>query len=92
MRNCDILDVHYLGEANAHGIGTDTYACSFSKMITSWREIWNQRTNGITDVQFPFGFVQVNMKENHEKYIHTSIAFYSYQQLQTQVNSSVLNQ
>jgi sialate O-acetylesterase len=47
-----------LGEANAV-YNTDKYACSLAKMIDSWREIWNERTNGITDIQFPFGVVQV---------------------------------
>jgi hypothetical protein len=28
-------------------------------MIEYWRQTWNQRTNGNTDIQFPFGFVQV---------------------------------
>jgi hypothetical protein len=36
------------------------YTCLFSNMIQSWRQTWNERTNGITDIQFPFGFVQVN--------------------------------
>jgi hypothetical protein len=49
----------YLGESNA-GYNADKYACTFAKMIGAWRQTWNQRTNGITDVQFPFGFVQVN--------------------------------
>jgi len=48
------------GEGNGAGSTDDTYACSFAKMIGTWREIWNQRTNGITDLEFPFGFVQVN--------------------------------
>jgi len=30
-------------------------------MIEYWRQIWNQRTNGNTDLQFPFGFVQVRL-------------------------------
>jgi hypothetical protein len=30
-------------------------------MIERWREVWNKRTNGQTDIQFPFGFVQVNI-------------------------------
>jgi hypothetical protein len=47
----------FIGEANA---GNPTYACKFAKMIQYWRQIWNQRTNGITDIQFPFGFVQVS--------------------------------
>ena len=37
----------------------DRYACAFARMIIRWREIWNERTNGTTDKQFPFGFVQV---------------------------------
>ena len=49
-----------LGEANA-GYNTDKYACTFAKMIQSWRETWNTRTTGITDMQFPFGFVQVDL-------------------------------
>jgi hypothetical protein len=47
------------GEAN-RDYNTNKYACSFSKMIQYWRQIWNQRTNGITDIQFPLGFVQVS--------------------------------
>ena len=35
------------GEAN-RDYNTDKYACSFSKMIYYWRQIWNQRTNGIS--------------------------------------------
>jgi hypothetical protein len=58
----DILDFIYIGESN---IGTSKYACYFSKMIQYWRQIWNQRTNGITDVEFPFGFVQVSFTRNY---------------------------
>lgn len=47
------------GEANA-GYNTDKYACTFAKMIEAWRDTWSSRTNGITDPQFPFGFVQVS--------------------------------
>jgi hypothetical protein len=38
----------------------EKYACSFSKMIYYWRQIWHARTNGTTDIEFPFGFVQVS--------------------------------
>ncbi len=55
----EILDLIPVGEQNFH-YNRDKYACSFSKLITYWREIWNERTNGITDIQFPFGFVQVS--------------------------------
>jgi len=50
------LAFFYIGEANA---GNPKYACYFSQMIQSWRQIWNQRSNGITNIEFPFGFVQV---------------------------------
>jgi sialate O-acetylesterase len=53
----DILDFIYIGESNA---GDPTYACKFAKMIQYWRYTWNERTKGSTDIQFPFGFVQVN--------------------------------
>ena len=53
----DNLNLTHIGEANA---GNPTYACKFAKMIQYWRQIWNERTNGITDIQFPFGFVQVS--------------------------------
>ena len=53
----DIFNFIHIGEANA---GNPTYACKFAKMIQYWRQTWNERTNGITDIQFPFGFVQVS--------------------------------
>jgi hypothetical protein len=49
----------HVGEQNFH-YNRDKYACSFSKLISYWRQIWNERTNGITNLQFPFGFVQVS--------------------------------
>jgi hypothetical protein len=58
----DILDFTHAGEADA---GNPHYACNFAKMIQYWRQIWNERTNGITDIQFPFGFVQVNFTRAH---------------------------
>jgi hypothetical protein len=54
----DILQLIHLGETNRE-YNRDKYACSFSKLIEHWRQTWNERTNGITDIQFPFGFVQV---------------------------------
>ncbi len=47
-----------LGENNS-GYNRDKYNCTFPKMIESWRAIWYNRTNSITDPTFPFGFVQV---------------------------------
>ncbi len=58
----DFRDFTNEGEANA---GSHTYACNFAKMIQYWRQIWNERTNGITDIQFPFGFVQVSLIRVH---------------------------
>ncbi len=58
----DIFNLIYVGEANA---GNPTYACKFAKMIQYWRQIWNERTNDITDIQFPFGFVQVSFTRTH---------------------------
>jgi hypothetical protein len=52
-----VFDFVHVGESNA---GDPAYACKFAKMIQYWRQIWNERTNGITDIQFPFGFVQVS--------------------------------
>jgi hypothetical protein len=53
----------FLGEQNTL-YNTDKYACSFSKLIQYWRQVWNERTNGITDIRFPFGFVQVSFTQN----------------------------
>ena len=60
-----------IGETNTNGYNTDKYACSFSKMIYYWRQIWNQRSHGITDIQFPFGFVQVSFNQEYGQYIYT---------------------
>jgi hypothetical protein len=59
----DMLHFILVGEAN-HIYNTDKYACSFSKLIQYWRQTWNERTNGITDAQLPFGFVQVSFAKN----------------------------
>ncbi|CAF4249820.1 unnamed protein product, partial [Adineta steineri] len=53
----------YQGESNA-GYNRDKYICTFSKMITYWRQVWNTRTNGITNINFPFGFVQLSTNRN----------------------------
>ncbi len=67
----DILDFIYAGEANDRGNYSVLYACSFAKMIHYWRQIWNGRTNGTTDIQFPFGFVQVSFSQSQQECIHT---------------------
>ncbi|CAF1353898.1 unnamed protein product [Rotaria sp. Silwood1] len=55
--------IWYQGEANA-GYNTDKYACTFSKMIQYWRQTWNDRTGDLTDLDFPFGFVQLSTWTN----------------------------
>jgi len=51
--------IWYQGEANAI-YNTDKYVCTFTKLIQYWRQIWHNRTNSNTDLEFPFGFVQVD--------------------------------
>ncbi|CAF1488033.1 unnamed protein product [Adineta ricciae] len=51
--------IWYQGESNAD-YNRDKYTCTFSKMIQTWRQIWFTRTNNNTDIQFPFGFVQLS--------------------------------
>lgn len=60
----DCLHFVRVGETN-RDFNRDLYTCSFTKMIEYWRQTWNNRTNGSTDIQFPFGFVQVSFIENH---------------------------
>ena len=53
-----MLNVH-VGEAN---VGMwQQYNCSFPAMISDWRSKFNVNSNGVTDAQFPFGFVQVEI-------------------------------
>ncbi|CAF5002970.1 unnamed protein product [Rotaria sp. Silwood1] len=55
--------IWYQGEANG-GYHTDKYACTFAKMIQYWRQTWNYRTGNLTDLYFPFGFVQLSTWSN----------------------------
>jgi sialate O-acetylesterase len=50
--------VWYQGESNT-GYNRDKYGCSFKEMVNSWRDNWFNRTNGSTNPNFPFGFVQL---------------------------------
>jgi sialate O-acetylesterase len=54
--------IWYQGESNAY-VNREKYRCTFSKMIESWRQVWNTRTGGITAANFPFGFVQLSTNE-----------------------------
>ncbi len=60
----------HVGEANRDH-NAAKYACSFAKMIEYWRQTWHERTNGITNIQFPFGFVQVSFSEKREEYSYS---------------------
>ena len=55
--------VIHVGESN-RGHNVNKYACAFSKLIQYWRQTWYERTNRTTDIQFPFGFVQVSSTQN----------------------------
>ena len=78
----EIIHLIGVGEANAHGNGTDTYACAFYKMISNWRKIWSANTIGATSIHFPFGFVQVYSSINSLK---NCFVFRSYRQLRIQL-------
>ena len=58
----------YQGENNV-GYNRDKHACSFSKLIFYWRQIWFNRTNGLTHIEFPFGFVQLSTHTNDSNWI-----------------------
>ena len=55
----------YQGEQNAGypgeygGWNREIYDCTFKSMIDTWRARWYLTTNGDTDPNFPFGFVQL---------------------------------
>lgn len=46
------------GEANAL-MNTDLYNCTFPALIEDWRETFHEGSDGQTEQNFPFGFVQV---------------------------------
>ena len=50
--------IWYQGENNVW-YNTDLYACTFSKMIDSWREAWSTNTYNQMPRNFPFGLVQL---------------------------------
>ena len=50
--------IWYQGEANADA--PYTYNCTFPAMIDDWRSKWFYGTDKLTDLEFPFGFVQVD--------------------------------
>jgi hypothetical protein len=76
------------GESNSNGENRDKYPCEFSKLIEYWRQTWNQRTNGNTDIHFPFGFVQVNTNKPMIRVLVINL-LHSYQHLRTIVQRLV---
>ena len=51
--------VWYQGESNENS--PLEYNCSFPALIQGWRDAWHASTGGLTDPQFPFGFVQLSL-------------------------------
>jgi hypothetical protein len=56
-----------IGEQNMY-YNRDKYPCSLSKLIYYWRQTWYERTNGTTDIQFPFGVVQVGFTQEYYEF------------------------
>lgn len=51
--------IWYQGEANAL-MNTDLYNCTFPALIEDWRETFHEGSDGQTEQNFPFGFVQLS--------------------------------
>ncbi|KAL4233525.1 hypothetical protein ACF0H5_008206 [Mactra antiquata] len=54
--------IWYQGESNAPSAGS--YTCLFTNMIEDWRTKFHEASQGQTDRQFPFGFVQLAPNRN----------------------------
>merc|ERR1712203_75896 len=50
--------IWYQGESNSGSAAA--YACWFPAMIQGWRNEWLNKTTGVSDAQWPFGFVQLS--------------------------------
>uniref|UniRef100_T1DIP1 Sialate O-acetylesterase-like protein n=1 Tax=Crotalus horridus TaxID=35024 RepID=T1DIP1_CROHD len=50
--------IWYQGEANTL-MNTDLYNCTFPALIDDWRKAFHEGSDGQTNKQFPFGFVQL---------------------------------
>lgn len=50
--------IWYQGEANT-AYNRELYRCTFPAMITDWRQKWYVATDALTQLFFPFGFVQL---------------------------------
>lgn len=54
----------YQGETNAYYLQWELYTCRFKVLVEQWRRQWYEGTNGATDRNFPFGFVQIGPLDN----------------------------
>lgn len=50
----------YQGESNQGN--PIKYNCSFPALIKDWRDVWRSATDGQTEIDLPFGFVQLSTK------------------------------
>ena len=53
--------IFYQGESDANKHAAAKYFCTFPAMVAAWREAWSHGTQGHTDPQFAFGFVQLSV-------------------------------
>jgi sialate O-acetylesterase len=62
--------IWYQGEANSFRPGGmyNGYNCTFPAMIDDWRIKWHEGTDGNTDSEFPFGFVQLGSVGTDDAY------------------------
>uniref|UniRef100_V9KMK3 Sialate O-acetylesterase-like protein n=1 Tax=Callorhinchus milii TaxID=7868 RepID=V9KMK3_CALMI len=51
--------IWYQGEENTHSYN-DLYNCTFPAMINDWRQAFHEESGGQTEIDFPFGFVQLS--------------------------------
>eukprot|EP00040_Diaphanoeca_grandis_P014171 m.71704 g.71704 ORF g.71704 m.71704 type:complete len:647 (-) comp24383_c0_seq2:239-2179(-) len=59
--------IFYQGESDANAVEAPRYQCTFPAMISAWRSAWFSNTQGMTDPEFPFGFVQLSVWGNPSK-------------------------
>jgi sialate O-acetylesterase len=52
------------GESDCREPFASKYACTFPAMVAAWRAAWHAGTDGVTDPEFPFGFVQLSVWGN----------------------------
>jgi sialate O-acetylesterase len=58
--------IWYQGEANSD-YNLDYYNCTFPTLVSDWRRKWLHNTNGSTNPELPFGFVQIANYQNESE-------------------------